>query len=69
MNERDNEVSAQSVDSLLNYETVKTFTNEGFERDRLDRTLALYQALRSARRPRSPRSISARPGSSRSGSR
>ena len=44
MNERDNEVSAQSVDSLLNYETVKTFTNEGFERDRLDRTLALYQS-------------------------
>ena len=49
MNLRDNEVSAQSVDSLLNYETVKTFTNEGFERDRLDRTLALYQraAIRS----------------------
>ena len=44
MNQRDNEVSAQSVDSLLNYETVKTFTNEGFERDRLDRTLALYQS-------------------------
>jgi ATP-binding cassette, subfamily B, heavy metal transporter len=43
MNRRDNEVSAQSVDSLLNYETVKAFTNEGFERDRLDRTLALYQ--------------------------
>jgi ATP-binding cassette subfamily B protein len=49
MNLRDNEVSAQSVDSLLNYETVKTFTNEGFERDRLDRTLELYQraAIRS----------------------
>jgi ATP-binding cassette, subfamily B, heavy metal transporter len=49
MNLRDNEVSAQSVDSLLNYETVKTFTNEAFERDRLDRTLALYQraAIRS----------------------
>src|ERR671918_599 len=49
MNRRDNEVSAQSVDSLLNYETVKAFTNEGFERDRLDRTLALYQnaAIRS----------------------
>jgi ATP-binding cassette, subfamily B, heavy metal transporter len=49
MNQRDNEVSAQSVDSLLNYETVKTFTNEAFERDRLDRTLALYQkaAIRS----------------------
>jgi ATP-binding cassette, subfamily B, heavy metal transporter len=50
MNQRDNEVSAQSVDSLLNYETVKAFTNEGFERDRLDRTLVLYQqaAIRSS---------------------
>jgi ABC-type transport system involved in Fe-S cluster assembly fused permease/ATPase subunit len=49
MNLRDNQVSAQSVDSLLNYETVKTFTNEAFERDRLDGTLALYQraAIRS----------------------
>jgi ABC-type transport system involved in Fe-S cluster assembly fused permease/ATPase subunit len=43
MNTRDNEVSAQTVDSLLNYETVKAFTNEGFERQRLDRTLALYE--------------------------
>jgi ABC-type transport system involved in Fe-S cluster assembly fused permease/ATPase subunit len=44
MNQRDNEVRAQTVDSLLNYETVKAFTNEGFERARLDRTLQLYQA-------------------------
>jgi ATP-binding cassette subfamily B protein len=43
MNARDNEVSAQTVDSLLNYETVKAFTNEAFERERLDRTLALYE--------------------------
>ncbi len=43
MNARDNEVSAQTVDSLLNYETVKAFTNESLERDRLDRTLALYE--------------------------
>jgi ATP-binding cassette, subfamily B, heavy metal transporter len=28
LNLHDNEVSAQAVDSLLNYETVKTFTNE-----------------------------------------
>jgi ATP-binding cassette subfamily B protein len=49
MNLRDNQVAAQSVDSLLNYETVKAFTNEAFERDRLDHTLALYQqaAIRS----------------------
>ena len=43
MNARDNEVSGQTVDSLLNYETVKAFTNESLERDRLDRTLALYE--------------------------
>jgi ATP-binding cassette subfamily B protein len=43
MNEHDNAVSAQAVDSLLNYETVKTFTNEGYERDRFDRTLAAYE--------------------------
>ena len=43
MNTRDNEVSAQTVDSLLNYETVKAFANEAFERDRLDGTLALYE--------------------------
>ena len=43
MNEHDNAVSAQAVDSLLNYETVKTFTNEGYEGDRFDRTLAAYE--------------------------
>src|SRR5919106_3929283 len=43
MNEHDNAVSAQAVDSLLNYETVKTFTNEGYERDRFDRTLQAYE--------------------------
>jgi ABC-type transport system involved in Fe-S cluster assembly fused permease/ATPase subunit len=43
MNARENEVSAQTVDSLLNYETVKAFGNEAFESDRLDGTLALYQ--------------------------
>ncbi|HEX6143872.1 MAG TPA: ABC transporter ATP-binding protein/permease [Geminicoccaceae bacterium] len=42
MNAQDNEVSAQAVDSLLNYETVKTFTNEGFEEARFDRTLRAY---------------------------
>jgi ATP-binding cassette, subfamily B, heavy metal transporter len=49
MNARDNEVSGQTVDSLLNYETVKAFTNESLERARLDRTLALYEraAIRS----------------------
>jgi ATP-binding cassette subfamily B protein len=44
LNEHDNAVSAQAVDSLLNYETVKTFTNEGYETARIDRALAGYEA-------------------------
>jgi ABC-type transport system involved in Fe-S cluster assembly fused permease/ATPase subunit len=43
MNAHDNAVSAQAVDSLLNYETIKTFTNEGYEGDRFDRTLQAYE--------------------------
>jgi ATP-binding cassette subfamily B protein len=43
MNEHDNRVSAQAVDSLLNYETVKSFTNEPYEAGRLDTTLAGYE--------------------------
>jgi ATP-binding cassette subfamily B protein len=43
MNEHDNAVSAQAVDSLLNYETVKTFTNEDYEGRRFDRTLKGYE--------------------------
>ena len=40
LNRHDNELSAQAVDSLLNYETVKTFTNEAYEAQRIDRALA-----------------------------
>jgi ABC-type transport system involved in Fe-S cluster assembly fused permease/ATPase subunit len=43
LNLHDNEVSAQAVDSLLNYETVKTFTNEAYEAQRIDRALAGYE--------------------------
>ncbi len=43
MNTQDNAVSAQAVDSLLNYETVKAFTNEDLEAERFDRTLGRYQ--------------------------
>jgi len=43
MNERDNEVANRGVDGLLNYETVKTFTNETYEAERLDRTLGAYE--------------------------
>ena len=44
MNTEDNAVSAKAVDSLLNYETVKTFTNEGLESSRFDQTLGRYQS-------------------------
>jgi ABC-type transport system involved in Fe-S cluster assembly fused permease/ATPase subunit len=43
MNQRDNEFSAAAVDGLINYEVVKAFANEGYERDRLDRSLAGYE--------------------------
>ena len=44
MNTEDNAVSAKAVDSLLNYETVKTFTNEELESSRFDQTLGRYQS-------------------------
>lgn len=44
MNTEDNAVSAKAVDSLLNYETVKTFTNEDLESSRFDQTLGRYQS-------------------------
>lgn len=43
MNQRDNEFSAAAVDGLINYEVVKAFANEGYERERLDRSLAAYE--------------------------
>ena len=43
MNARDNDVAGRSVDGLLNYETVKTFTNEAYEAERLDRSLGAYE--------------------------
>ena len=43
MNARDNDVAGRSVDGLLNYETVKTFTNEAYEAERLDHALGAYE--------------------------
>jgi ATP-binding cassette, subfamily B, heavy metal transporter len=43
LNLADNEVHSKVVDGLLNYETVKSFTNEGFEQRRLDGSLARYE--------------------------
>ena len=49
MNERDSEANSKSVDSLLNYETVKYFANEAHEAARFDRSLEAYEraAIRS----------------------
>ncbi|MCB2055639.1 MAG: ABC transporter ATP-binding protein/permease [Geminicoccaceae bacterium] len=43
MNDRDNEFNAAAVDGLINYEVVKAFAAEGFESERLDRSLAGYE--------------------------
>lgn len=45
-NEFDSAAHTKAVDSLLNYETVKYFNNEGFESARYDKSL---EALRRAR--------------------
>ncbi len=55
MNEADNEANSKSVDSLLNYETVKYFGNEAHEERRFDRALAGYE--RAAVRSRTSLSI------------
>lgn len=49
MNKRDNEFNAAAVDGLINYEVVKAFGNERYERERLDNALAHYEnaAIRS----------------------
>ncbi len=49
MNKRDTEAAGKAVDSLLNYETVKYFSAEGFEIDRYDNAMEGYQkaAIRS----------------------
>ena len=43
MNETDNDASNKALDSLLNYETVKYFNNEGHEAERYDRALRRYE--------------------------
>ena len=39
MNEQDSKASTKAVDALINYETVKYFSNEGFEQSRYDENL------------------------------
>ena len=43
MNNADNEAGSRSVDSLLNYETIKYFGNEEMEATRFDKVMAGYE--------------------------
>ncbi len=43
MNDTDNDASSKSLDSLLNYETVKYFNNEEHESQRYDHALSRYE--------------------------
>ncbi|KAH7677634.1 Cadmium-transporting ATPase protein [Dioscorea alata] len=43
MNKADNDASSKSIDSLLNYETVKYFNNESFEVSKYDKYLKKYE--------------------------
>lgn len=44
MNEQDTKANAKAIDSLLNYETVKYFTNESYESGRYDSALERYES-------------------------
>ncbi|MGD9867499.1 MAG: ABC transporter ATP-binding protein/permease [Hyphomicrobiales bacterium] len=43
MNDSDTEANTKAIDSLLNYETVKYFGNEGHEARRFDQSMARYE--------------------------
>jgi ATP-binding cassette, subfamily B, heavy metal transporter len=43
MNEMDSKANTRAIDSLLNYETVKYFGNEGYEARRYDESLERYE--------------------------
>ncbi len=43
LNDADTEANTKAIDSLLNYETVKYFGNEGHESRRFDRSMARYE--------------------------
>jgi ATP-binding cassette subfamily B protein len=46
MNEADSSSNTKAVDSLLNFETVKYFSNEEFEASRYDKLLAVWEIAR-----------------------
>ncbi|KEH28217.1 transporter family ABC domain protein [Medicago truncatula] len=43
MNKADNDATTRAIDSLINYETVKYFNNEGHETDHYDKYLERYE--------------------------
>ena len=43
MNDSDTDANTKAIDSLLNFETVKYFNNEGMEAERFDRSMARYE--------------------------
>ncbi|MEO8937331.1 MAG: ABC transporter ATP-binding protein/permease [Burkholderiaceae bacterium] len=43
MNELDSKANVKAIDSLLNYETVKYFSNEGFEQRRYDESMQRWE--------------------------
>ena len=45
MNAYDNSQRAKAVDSLLNFETVKYYNNEEFEKDRYEKAILTYQVI------------------------
>lgn len=49
-NEADSNSSSRAIDSLLNYETVKYYTNEDFESKRYDRDLVLWEEAKQKNR-------------------
>nr|WP_136251970.1 ABC transporter ATP-binding protein/permease [Ningiella ruwaisensis] len=46
LNQADNQSNTRAIDSLLNFETVKYFNNEGFEAERYDLGLANWEVAR-----------------------
>ncbi len=43
MNESDTEANSKAIDSLINFETVKYFSNEEMEANRFDKSMAIYE--------------------------
>lgn len=49
-NKADSQSNSRAIDSLLNYETVKYYTNENFEAQRYDKDLATWESARRTNR-------------------